>query len=125
MKGRTMEGDVICSYFCTNCGENPVCKSCAWDRSADSIGGTWPWTLTQALTSWDRVSLFFLRSHAPELNPVEELGAYLKQNPLAKPVPPDLQELTHHAQRAVRRVGRHQDLPPPFIAGRGPSVPRK
>jgi transposase len=51
-----------------------------------------------------------LPPYAPELNPVETLWAYLKQNPLANWAPPDAVTLARVARRKARRVKRAPDL---------------
>jgi len=51
-----------------------------------------------------------LPPYAPELNPVETLWAWLKQNPLANLAPPDALTLARIAERQARRVQREPDL---------------
>lgn len=56
-----------------------------------------------------RLHTVLLPPYAPELNPVENLWAYLKQNPLANLAAHDAQHLAHIAQQQTRRL-RHCPL---------------
>ncbi len=54
-----------------------------------------------------------LPAYAPELNPIEYGGAYLKHNPLANLCPADVAELQEHVQAATETVGS----PPSLLRG--------
>jgi transposase len=68
----------------------------------------------QTQTHWLHVAR--LPAYAPELNPVEYLWAYWKQNELANFCPKDLWELSHVASQALKRVRRRKHRPK-LIAG--------
>jgi transposase len=57
-----------------------------------------------------------LPAYAPELNPVEYLWAYWKQNELANFCPKDIWELSHVASQALKRIRRRKHRPK-LIAG--------
>ena len=59
----------------------------------------------------------FLPAYAPELNPVENLWSYLKQNPLANFAAADVDELFRTTKRATRKIGARPDLLRSFIKG--------
>jgi transposase InsO family protein len=62
-----------------------------------------------------RIVAVLLPPYAPELNPVETLWAYLKQNPLANLAPPDAFRLARIARRQARRVQRAPHLLRAFL----------
>ena len=57
----------------------------------------------------------FLPPYAPELNPVENIWSYLKQNPLANFAAADVDELFRAAQRATRQISKRPDLLRSFV----------
>lgn len=62
-----------------------------------------------------RLRIEFLPAYAPELNPVEYAWSWLKMNPLANRCAQDLDELTHVAQKAKRRLAARQQLLRGFV----------
>ena len=66
--------------------------------------------------------LAYLPPYAPELNPVEYLWAYLKNNPLANDPALDLHTLAHRARRAAYSVQHRQDLLRAFLRHSGLSL---
>lgn len=71
--------------------------------------------LQQFLQRRPRLQAILLPPYAPELNPVETLWAYLKQNPLANLAAPDAFALARTAQRQARRLQRRQILLRSFL----------
>jgi len=61
------------------------------------------------------LSCVFLPPYAPELNPVENIWSYLKQNPLANYAANDINELFRTAKRATQQIGARPDLLRSFI----------
>ncbi|MBR7830648.1 transposase [Actinospica sp. MGRD01-02] len=59
-------------------------------------------------TSWLHVEL--LPTAAPELNPVEQVWAWIKGGPLANLAPPDLDHLTDAADKALIELGHRFPL---------------
>jgi transposase len=57
----------------------------------------------------------FLPPYAPELNPVENLWSYLKQNPLANFAAADIDELFRAAESATQQISERRDLLRSFI----------
>lgn len=62
------------------------------------------------------LSCEFLPSYAPELNPVENVWSYLKQNPLANFAASDINELFHAAISATQQISERPDLLRSFVA---------
>jgi len=62
-----------------------------------------------------RLHAFFLPPYAPELNPVENLWAYLKMNPLANYASSDVFSLATRARRHARSVQRKPLLLTAFL----------
>jgi transposase len=58
----------------------------------------------------DRLTLEWLPGYAPELNPVEHIWSYLKQNELPNLCPRELWELSAAARDALRRMRRRPTL---------------
>lgn len=63
----------------------------------------------QAQTGWLHVER--LPAYAPELNPVEYLWAYWKNNELANFCARDVWELSHTASQALKRIRRRKRRP--------------
>jgi len=61
------------------------------------------------------LSCEFLPPYAPELNPVENIWSYLKQNPLANYAAADIDELFRTAKRATQQIRARRDLLRSFI----------
>ena len=59
----------------------------------------------------------FLPPYAPELNPVENIWSYLKQNPLGNYAASDINELFRATKRATQRITERPDLLRSFIKG--------
>ncbi|MEW5976985.1 MAG: transposase, partial [Acidobacteriota bacterium] len=57
-----------------------------------------------------RLTLEFLPSYAPELNPVEYLWGHWKHHELPNLCPQDYGQLSQHARRALRRMRRRPRL---------------
>ena len=66
--------------------------------------------------------LAYLPPYAPELNPVEYLWAYLKNNPLANDPALDLHTLVHRTRRAAYSVQHRQHLLRAFLRHSGLSL---
>ena len=61
------------------------------------------------------LSCEFLPPYAPELNPVENIWSYLKQNPLANFAAADIDELFRAAKRATQQISARPDLLRSFV----------
>jgi len=61
------------------------------------------------------LSCEFLPPYAPELNPVENIWSYIKQNPLANFAAADIDELFHATKRATRQIISRPDLLRSFV----------
>ena len=61
------------------------------------------------------LSCEFLPPYAPELNPVENIWAYLKQNPLANFAAADIDELFRAAKKATQQISARPDLLRSFV----------
>lgn len=81
-----------------------------WDR----LPGHRARRVQQSLRRRD-ITGVLLPPYAPELNPVETLWAYLKQNPLANWAPPDALTLARVARRRTRRIKRARHLLRAFL----------
>jgi len=57
-----------------------------------------------------RITLEWLPSYAPELNPTEYLWGHLQQHELPNLCPKDFAELNQEAKRALRRMRRRPTL---------------
>ena len=57
-----------------------------------------------------RITLEWLPSYAPELNPTEYLWGHLKQHELPNLCPKDFAQLSQEAKRALRRMRRRPTL---------------
>jgi transposase len=87
-----------------------------WDRlSAHRAGLTRDWIASQR--HW--LQLEWLPAYAPELNPVENLWAYLKAGHSANFCALDLADLALHVGRRVRRVRTQDHLPWSFLRHSG------
>lgn len=64
--------------------------------------------------AWLRVE--WLPAYAPELNPVEQLWAYLDATTLPNTPPEDLDRLSRRVRRGVRRVNRRTTLGRAFLS---------
>lgn len=60
-----------------------------------------------------------LPGYAPELNPVEQAWAWVKNGPLAHYCAPTITELTDAAGRALDRLRKHPELLTPFLRHTG------
>lgn len=61
------------------------------------------------------LSCVFLPPYAPELNPVENIWSYLKQNPLANFAATDIDELFRTTQQATQQISARPDLLRSFV----------
>jgi transposase len=61
------------------------------------------------------LSCVFLPPYAPELNPVENIWSYLKQNPLANFAATDIDELFRTTKRATQQISARPDLLRSFV----------
>lgn len=87
-----------------------------WDRlGAHRARLTRDWIARQR--RWLRVE--WLPGYAPELNPVENLWAYLKAGDSANFCAADLTDLAAHLGRRVRRLRTHSDLAWSFLKHSG------
>jgi len=66
-----------------------------------------------------RLSLEYFPPYAPELNPVEQIGGYLKKNPLAHHPPTALSGLAKTARRSGQSVQRKPGLLRSFLQHTG------
>ncbi|MBS2966689.1 transposase [Actinocrinis puniceicyclus] len=64
-------------------------------------------------SSWLQVEL--LPTAAPELNPVEQVWAWIKGGPLANLAPPDLDHLADAAGKALNQLGHRFPLLTAFL----------
>ena len=67
-------------------------------------------TLVRLRQRCAKIHAVFLPPHAPELNPVEALWAYLKMNPLANLPATDAEDLRRRAQRDTLKIKANQLL---------------
>ena len=77
-----------------------------WDRLASHRAHS----LLRALDRTRRVHLVYLPPYAPELNPVEYLWSYMKNNPLANHPAADAPSLAKTATRHARSLRRRPNL---------------
>lgn len=82
-----------------------------WDR----LPGHRARSVQDFLNDRSYIQAELLPSYAPELNPVEILWAYLKQNRLANLAPHNSETLARIAARKTRRLSRRQDLLRSFL----------
>lgn len=83
-----------------------------WDRLSSHRA----LVLRRWLQSHPQIHLEFLPPYAPELNPVEYLWSYLKNNPLANIALMQLDPLAKLARRHTRRLQHNQTLLRSFLA---------
>ena len=82
-----------------------------WDR----LPGHRAHAVTALVQNHLRLHAVLFPPYAPELNPVEAVWSWLKQNPLANFAAPDAQTLARSAARHVRKLRRQSYLLKSFL----------
>ena len=88
-----------------------------WDRLAAHVTSRKTKAFIAANASW--LSVVPLPGYAPELNPVEQAWAWIKNGPLANYCAADLADLTSAADRALERLRKQPELLTPFLRHTG------
>lgn len=84
-----------------------------WDRLSAHATSRKTRAFLAENTSWLHIEL--LPTAAPELNPVEQVWAWIKGGPLANLAPPDLDQLADAAGRALNQLGHRFPLLTAFL----------
>jgi transposase len=88
-----------------------------WDRLSAHVTSRKTRAFLAASASW--LSVEPLPGYAPELNPVEQCWAWIKNGPLANYCAANITELTGTAGRALERLRKHPELLTPFLRHTG------
>jgi transposase len=88
-----------------------------WDRLSAHVRSRKTRAFLQANASWLTVEP--LPGYAPELNPVEQAWAWIKNGTLANYCAADITELTGAAGRALERLRKRPELLTPFLRHTG------
>jgi putative transposase len=88
-----------------------------WDRLSGHVNSRKTKAFIAANASW--LSVVPLPGYAPELNPVEQAWAWIKNGPLANFCAANLTDLTDAADRALDRLRKRPELLTPFLRHTG------